>query len=98
MFRRIGACLLLSAFLGLGASCTRLDEPPQGEHTLGVQPLPQVGSIPADWGDLVSTSSYPIAKEWVQLWFQDDAGTVRMVAYNLDSNTLSTKAILIERR
>ncbi len=97
MYHRLSAYLLLGAILVFGLSCTKLGEPMQGEHTMGVQPLPQAGSIPANWGKLISTSNCAAAKEWIQLWFQDDAGVVRMVAYNLETNTLSDKAVLFHR-
>ena len=97
MNRRSVGILVISLILVLGASCTRLGEPARGENTLGVQALSQMGSIPANWGKLISTSSCPAAKEWIQLWFQDDAGIIRMVAYNLENNTLSDKAVLLRR-
>ena len=97
MNRRSVGILVFGMILVLGASCTRLGEPVQGEHTLAVQSLPQMGSIPANWGKLISTSSCPAAKEWIQLWFQDDAGIIRMVTYNLENNTLSDKAVLLPR-
>jgi len=97
MQHRLGGCLLLCALLVSGVSCTKLGEPTQGANTLGVQDLPQAGPIPSSWGKLVSTSSSPVAKEWIQLWFQDDAGAIRMVAYNLENNTLADKAVLFGR-
>ena len=97
MNHRLGAYLLMAAILVFGASCTKLGEPTQGENTLEVQTLPQAGSIPANWGKLISTSNCAVAKEWIQLWFQDDAGVVRMVAYNLETNTLSDRAVLFHR-
>ena len=92
-FTMIGVGLLCATVI-LGVSCTRIGEPAQGEHTLEIQVLSQAGSIPGNWGKLVSTSACPAAKDWIQLWFQDDAGVVRMVAYNLVDNTLADKAIL----
>jgi hypothetical protein len=97
MSRRILGILGIGVILILGVSCQRLGEPVRGGLTLGVQALTQAGSIPASWGKLISTSSCPAAKEWIQLWFQDDAGTVRMVAYNLEKNTLFGEAILFRR-
>lgn len=97
MEHRVWACLLLGVILVAGISCTKIGEPVQGVQTLSVQALSAPGSIPAGWGKLISTSSSPAAKEWIQLWFQDDAGTIRMVAYNLENNTLSDKAVLFRR-
>jgi hypothetical protein len=97
MSRRILGVLGIGMVLMLGVSCQRLGEPARGEQALKVQVLEHTGSIPASWGKLVTTSSCPAAKEWIQLWFQDDAGNLRMVAYNLEKNTLLGQAILFPR-
>ena len=97
MSYRLAGFLFLCAVLILGASCTKVGEPPQGSHTISVQALSRPDSVPSNWGKLISTSSCPEAKEWIQLWFQDDAGVIRMLAYNVQNNTLGDKAIVFHR-
>ncbi len=51
-----------------------------------VTPQPATGSnlvdltnIPASYGNLVSVTSIPAYPEWVQMWFQDNTGTIRII-------------------
>jgi len=86
-------CVVLLA----GVSCTRLGEPTSGEQTLALQTLTRTDSIPAAWGKLVSVSSSPGIEDLVQLWFQDDAGIIRMAHYNVKDNFLSKQVRMIGR-
>jgi hypothetical protein len=97
MTRKMLGLLGIGMILVLAVSCQRLGEPAGGDRAMGVQKMVQAGSIPASWGKLVSTSSCPAAREWIQLWFQDDAGVVRMAAYNLEKNTLLGEAVVFPR-
>lgn len=97
MFHRFLVCLVVFAVLIFSVSCTRLGEPGPGEQNLALQELTQPDSIPANWGKLVSVSSIPAAGKWVQLWFQNDEGIIRVVTYNVGDNYLSSQARIIHR-
>ncbi len=97
MSHRFLGCLVIGAVLLAGASCTRLGEPGEGEQALALQTLTKTDSIPAAWGKLVSVSSSPGIADLVQLWFQDDAGIIRMAHYNVKTNLLSKQVRAIGR-
>ncbi len=97
MFRRFVGIFVLCTILAAGASCTRLGKLGPGEKNLAVITLPQPDSIPAGWGRLVSVSSAPGVENWVQLWLQDDQGTIRVASYNVKDNHLHTQAVMIGR-
>jgi hypothetical protein len=77
-------------------SCAKLPEPGTGS-TLAVQELPSLTVVPVEWGTLVSTSPMPNARASA-LWFQDDSGTVRMVAVDHELAQLWPQALVIRRR
>lgn len=97
MSHRFLGYLAVCAVLLAGASCARLDEPGSGEQPLALQMLTQTDSIPLAWGKLVSVSSSPGIADLVQLWFQDDAGIIRMAHYNVKNNYLSKQVRVIGR-
>ena len=56
-----------------------------------------ISNIPIEYGSLrgvTSTEQYP---GWAQLWFQDDAGTVRMVRIKWVSKQMPPDVITIPR-
>jgi len=87
----------MSALLVGGISCTRLGESGSAEQKLVMEELTETGSIPLKWGKLVSVSSVPGVANWVQLWFQDEEGIIRMVPYSIGDNSLSGQARVIRR-
>lgn len=97
MYQRLVGCLVLFTILLFGMSCTKLGEPGPGEQKLMPTELTKTDSIPADWGKLISVSSTPGIDRWAQLWFQDDEGVIRIVAYNVRDNYLSRQARTIQR-
>ena len=97
MYLRIAGFLILCAALLVGVSCAKLGEPGAADVALARQELTKPDSIPAEWGKLVSVSSCPAFEKWVQLWFQDEEGVVRMVPYNVSSNYLAGQAHVIGR-
>ncbi len=38
-----------------------------------------IKTIPLSYGTLVSVTSIPAYPEWVQMWFQDNAGNIKIV-------------------
>jgi len=97
MYQRFVGCLVIFAILGAGVSCKKIGTPGPGEQNLAVQKLTKTDSIPTTWGKLVSVSSAPGIENWVQLWFQDDGGVIRMVPYNVSDNFLSGQGRIISR-
>jgi hypothetical protein len=82
----------------LPVSCVKMPEwAPAGEGDIATEDLPDADAIPLAWGKLVSVT---ITEQdyFYQLWFQDEAGNVRMVGYDLRTNRLIPKARLFSRR
>ena len=92
-------CLIAVGLILLHLSCVRLqEEQPPGEGDIVLEELPHTDSIPLSWGKLISVSSALNIPNWVQLWFQDEEGNIRMVPYSVSENRLATQARLIRRR
>lgn len=87
------------AFLlaGVAAACARL---PEVRHTgaFARDTLPDSASVPSSWGNLVSVTVNPASTDVFQLWFQDPAGKVRLVVYDIRKVQLDRAATLITRR
>ena len=83
-------CLVLVVLVLLASSCTKLPEyVPAGKGDVAMETLSDKSSIPLKWGNLVSvTSSGGDAPDVFQLWFQDEQGNVRMVNYDIPTNSL----------
>jgi hypothetical protein len=80
-------------------SCTKLDQVTTiGTGTLEMQELPSDGSIPLEYGNLISVSSLDQYPTMVQLWFQDEQGDLRMVQYSFRYNHFKKLSYLISRK
>jgi hypothetical protein len=97
MARRLGICFLLLTVLAFAASCAKYGEPGPGEKKSVILRLTEPDAIPANWGKLVAVSSNSGAEDWVQLWFEDDAGNIHMARYNVMDRYLSMQAIAFRR-
>jgi hypothetical protein len=60
--------------------------------------MPEDGSIPLRYGKLISVSSVGEYPEFLQLWFQDEMGVIRMVRYSINENRILKVSHVIERR
>ena len=99
MLHRKAICLLVVVFLFPIISCTRLGEAPtKGTVSLATEKLPALDSIPLEWGKLVSVSTTPIFEGILQLWFQDENGKVRMVAFDIRNRRLIPDAVVVPRK
>jgi len=99
MLNRVTLCLLVAFFVLINFSCTKLtEEKPVIEGEITVEELPYKDSIPANWGKLISVSSSPDVSRWVQLWFEDESGNIRMVAYNIIQNRMASQARVFRRK
>ena len=91
--------LLFVVFISPIVSCTRLPEAPdQAKGTLRTEKLPALDSVPLAWGNLSAVTTSPEHPKWFQLWFQDESGNIRMVAFKLENRTLSSNAVSIPRK
>ena len=82
----------------LPISCAELPERPTQEDDGGAfETLPDISSIPAEWGELEAVSSSADGGDVFQLWFQDEAGTIRVAFYNSRTNELQKDGRIIPR-
>ena len=99
MLGRLSICLLVAILVLINLSCAKLTkEKPAEVGEVAVEELPYKDSIPSNWGKLVTVSSAPGIDHWVQLWFEDEEGNIRMVAYNIVQNRLSSQAKVFRRK
>ncbi len=79
------------------AACTRL--PPESlpgmPGSVADQRLDDSLSIPAEWGTLAGVDNDPT---FTRLWFEDEEGTIRLVAYNHYFSRLRMTVAVIRRR
>lgn len=73
------------------ASCQRVTPQAAGSNLVDLK------SIPAAYGNLVSVTSIPAYPEWVQMWFQDSAGTIRIIKVSFKDNRMMAEATTITR-
>jgi hypothetical protein len=92
MLGRTACALLLAVAVCSVLSCRKIETPTGA----GVPSQSLIGttSIPAEWGQLISVGSEATHPGLVQLWFQDNSGTVRMVVYRLDTGELLNVRLL----
>lgn len=99
MLRRKVILLGLAMVLFLPLSCTKMDQVAvTGTEMLDEEKLPADGTIPSGYGNLVSVSSAADSPDFVQLWFQDENGTIRMVRYSIRANRFLTVSYVIPRK
>ena len=98
MSNRAGRWLGTLGLMLMPLSCTALPgagTPGEGGR-VAVQDLPGTDVVPLEWGALVAVTAMPEASASA-LWFQDDAGTVRMVTFDHKTRKLWPKAQLLRR-
>jgi hypothetical protein len=95
MLRRTAGTLALLALVVLTLSCRRL-EGGTGPGSLPVDRIQNGMVLPADWGNLISVTSSDSVPGVMLLWLQDGAGNVRVAAFSLRQNKL-TSVTLIRR-
>jgi hypothetical protein len=99
MLSRVQKCLVLVVLVLLVSSCTKLPEwVPAGKGSVAIETLQDKGSIPLKYGSLVSVTSSTDAPNAFQLWYQDEQGNVRMVIYDIPSNSLWHHVRFIPRK
>ncbi len=98
MRRRPWIKLVLLPVVLLSFSCARLDESGRSLEAgmLPVEMLDDEQSVPTEFGQLVAVSESPTGPS-TRLWFQDEEGIIRMVAFNNSTARLAPQAWVIGR-
>lgn len=98
MMKTVGVSVLTVFTVVLCMSCTELPKQLEFEEgEIAMEPNIAPASIPMEWGKLVSVTSQPDVMHVYQLWFQDEAGTIRIALYNRNRNMLLNDAMVIPR-
>ena len=98
MLGRICTCVVGVIMVVLSSSCAKLPESEIEKGLVALEEFRFDGSIPAEFGNLVSVSNSPKTPTWFQLWFQDENGSLRMVYYDRYANVIFPSARLIPRK
>ena len=53
--------------------------------------------VPHEYGSLVAVTTMPLYPDWFQLWFEDDAGTIRIVRTGLWGGIMHEDVTVIPR-
>ena len=99
MLSLLQKCLVVMVLVLLLLSCAKIPEwagPGQGD--VAFEKLPGKDSIPLKWGNLVSVTLSPQGGYFFQLWFQDEQGTLRVVLYQMSTNSLMDQVRFIPRK
>ncbi len=59
--------------------------------------LVNLTNLPASYGNLISVTSIPAYPDWVQMWFQDNTGTSRVVRVSFSNNQMLSDVRAITR-
>ncbi|KPJ92428.1 MAG: hypothetical protein AMS18_07410 [Gemmatimonas sp. SG8_17] len=98
MLYRTGGYLLVAALVLSAVSCTRLSRTtPHEGPAVAIEEMPYSNSVPLEWGQLISVTAdatWPAST----LWFQNEAGEVRLVGYHYESRRLLDSVAVIVRR
>ncbi len=92
--------LVLSSMLALliATSCAKLPEKPAPlRGDVAYVQMVAKDAIPADWGHLVAVSNSADSGHVFQLWFEDEAGAVRVAFYDVRANVFQSDGRLIPR-
>ena len=85
------AVLLLGIFV---VSCERTKQVEVSNPVAGISELTQ---FPAEYGSLEAVTSDAKYPNWAQLWFQDTAGTIRIVRINWLEKKVLDDVIIVPR-
>jgi len=99
MLRSAMICMVMVVLVFLSSSCAKLpDGTTEAQGMMAREDLPELDSIPLAWGKLVSVSNERAFENWVQLWFEDEAGTLRVVPYSVQNERFAGHAVVIRRK
>ena len=90
--RHLVPLIILLAPLG----CAKIPKPPPGAPgELESEKLVLADTLPLAWGKLVSVTPGTVVD---RLWFENDAGEIRIVTYNHDQQRFWSMAPVIRRK
>jgi hypothetical protein len=72
-------------------SCDRINQEVDNSQ------VSELKGIPAEYGALISVTTIPDYPNWFQLWFQDEAGTIRMVRIQIFSGVMHQDVKVLPR-
>lgn len=94
--RRLTLFCLLAFVLVL--SCAKLPEKPAAMRgDIAYLHMVAKDTIPVAWGRLVAVSNSADFGHVFQLWFEDEAGSVRVAFYDIRTNSFQSEGRLIPR-
>jgi|GEM_PF-477531 len=92
--RPFGATILIGVLLiGFGVSCEKLTT----EAEVNSEIAAPLTDIPAEYGELQAVTTMPEYPGWFQLWFEDEAGTIRIVRIQMAQNLIHRQVKVIPR-
>jgi hypothetical protein len=99
MLRPAKICFVVMVLVLLVLSCAKISDETTvvGGNIVSVK-IPDDNAIPLEWGKLIAVSNEPDFESWVQLWFQDEEGTIRLVPYSIKHNRFSQNARVFKRK
>lgn len=93
MKRYLGLILACFLLICVSFACEQKYDPWDNQVAFS-EALPE---IPASYGDLEAVTTVPEYPGWFQMWFEDDAGTIRIVRVQIFRNEMPTDIKVIER-
>ena len=94
MKRYLGLILASLLFICINFACEKKHNPWEDDLVAFSEPLP---GIPASYGNLKAVTTISQYPGWFQMWFEDDAGTIRIVRVQIFHNKMPTDTKVIER-
>lgn len=93
MKRYLGPVLACLLIICLSSACERKYDPWNPDVAFS-EALPD---IPASYGELEAVTTVPQYPGWFQMWFQDEAGTIRIVRVQIFTNQMPAEIKVINR-
>jgi hypothetical protein len=99
MWRRsLVSLFLILPLVALGSGCEPIDRSGAAPQSVAAERLPGATELPAEYGRLIDVTTTPGYREdFAQLWFVDDAGTLRIVYYHFRDRALDPRVDVIRR-
>lgn len=99
MWRRTRVPLLfVLVLLTLGSGCEPIGRSAAAPESVVTERLADPSELPASFGRLVDVTTTPGYREdFAQLWFVDEAGTLRIVYYHFRDRALDPRVDVIRR-
>ena len=92
--REFSVTVLICALLAIVCvSCEKI----ASEGTTTAELTAPLTELPASYGSLVAVTAVPEYPGWFQLWFEDEAGTIRIVRVQMIQNLMHKQIKTINR-